>query len=205
MPVLKNARHERFAQELARGSSLLDAYARAGYGRHGTAAGLLRANRTVEARYLELMQAAARQTEVTAASVINELAKLAFANISDFIRVDEAGIPQPDFTRMTREQAAAVVEITVNEFESGRSAEGRAMRRMRFKLADKRAALADLGKMLGLFRQHVEVTGRGGGPVETQQISDFDAARRIAFVLAKASVKTRPETPPPGAVQPPPR
>jgi phage terminase small subunit len=38
----------------------------------------------------------------------------------------------------------------------------------RFKLADKRRPLVDLGKHLGLFREKVEHSGPDGGPVEVQ-------------------------------------
>ena len=38
---------------------------------------------------------------------------------------------------------------------------------MKFKLADKRAALVDIGKHIGMFKERVELTGANGGPVET--------------------------------------
>jgi phage terminase small subunit len=39
------------------------------------------------------------------------------------------------------------------------------VRRVKFKLCDKRAALVDLGKHLGMFKDKIERSGRGGGPV----------------------------------------
>lgn len=192
LPILKNQRHERFAQELAKGTPTPQAYVLAGYKKtHAhSAPGQVRDHPDVQRRYHELMEAAARQTEVTAASLVTELAKIAFSDIADFIKVDEAGLPQPDFSRVTGGRSAAVSEITVNEFESGRSAEGRAMRRVRFKLADKLAALVELCKIFGLYRERVEVSGPNGGPIETTELNDAEAVRRIVFMLQKAGVTT---------------
>lgn len=36
----------------------------------------------------------------------------------------------------------------------------------------------------------IELTGKDGGPVETKELSNVEVARRMAFVLAKASQKT---------------
>lgn len=99
----------------------------------------------------------------------------------DFLRVDDDGIPRLDFSHITREQAAAIGEITVNEFESGRSDQGRAMRRLRIKI-EKRAALIDLCKMLGVYRETVEVTKAE----PAKPLDEFEAAKRIAFVLNSA-------------------
>ncbi|MEY9531168.1 phage terminase small subunit [Sinorhizobium fredii] len=44
MPILKNARHERFAQALAEGMTATDAYTEAGYKGGGTAASRLSTN-----------------------------------------------------------------------------------------------------------------------------------------------------------------
>jgi hypothetical protein len=46
---------------------------------------------------------------------------------------------------------AAVQEITVEEYVNGRGEDARVVRRTKFKLHDKRAALVDLGRHVGLF------------------------------------------------------
>lgn len=175
MPALKNARQERFVQELVRGRSHREAYRLAGYTQSRGHATRLRRHPDVVRRYDELAGAAARMTEVTAASVINELAAIAFANITDFITLDADGHPRTDLTKVSRTQAAALIEVSSNAH------------RVRFRLADKLEALVNLGKMLGLFRERVEVSGANGGPVETREMSDVEVARRIAFILAKAA------------------
>lgn len=72
MPVLANPRHERFAQELAKGKSQAEAYANAGYEPSEPNASRLTRNEKVQARVAELQERAAIRTEVTAASLIAE-------------------------------------------------------------------------------------------------------------------------------------
>jgi hypothetical protein len=55
----------------------------------------------------------------------------------------------------------------------------------RFKLADKRGPLVDLGKHLGIFKERVEHSGPDGGPIEVKQYTDIEAARLIGRLLTK--------------------
>ncbi len=93
----------------------------------------------------------AERTQVTADRVIAELAKIGFANMADYMRATPGGDPFLDFASLTREQAAALQEVTVDDYVEGRGEDARDVKRVKFKLADKRAALVDLGKHLGLF------------------------------------------------------
>ncbi len=61
MLVLKNARHERFAQNLAKGMSAGQAYEKAGYKRNDGSAGRLHRNAQVQGRIAELQGSAAKQ------------------------------------------------------------------------------------------------------------------------------------------------
>lgn len=76
MPVLKNARHERFAQELAKGSTQEEAYQAAGYSMKGARANacrLLTANDSIAARVTELKGRAAEKVEWGIADAVREL------------------------------------------------------------------------------------------------------------------------------------
>lgn len=42
-----------------------------------------------------------------------------------------------------------------------------------------------LGRNLALWKDRVEHTGAGGGPIQTEELGDTDRARRIAFLLQK--------------------
>jgi phage terminase small subunit len=76
----------------------------------------------------------------------------------DFMRVGAGGHPVPDFSALDREKAAALIEVTVDNYLNHRGEARCEVRRVKFKLADKRAALMDLGKHLGLFKDRLEVS-----------------------------------------------
>lgn len=70
---LKNARQEKFAQELAKGKSQVDAYTAAGYRPDDGAAARLSGNVRVAARVAELQARAAEKAVVTAADIVRQL------------------------------------------------------------------------------------------------------------------------------------
>lgn len=75
MPPLSNARHELFAQELAKGKSQTQAYIAAGYAEDGaefSASRLLR-NVKVQSRVEELQERAARKVDLTVDDIVREL------------------------------------------------------------------------------------------------------------------------------------
>lgn len=74
---LKNARHERFAQELAKGKSQEEAYLAAGYTGDRTAASRLSTNVNVQARLAELQTKVAERTVITADEIAQRLLKIA--------------------------------------------------------------------------------------------------------------------------------
>lgn len=73
MPVLKNARHEKFAQALAKGLSQDAAYAEAGFKPHRQNASRLMTNDDVRRRVEELQFKAVKKTEITVDSLAQEL------------------------------------------------------------------------------------------------------------------------------------
>jgi phage terminase small subunit len=151
-------------------------------------------NVKVAARVAELKEQAAKGAVMTAREVLEELSKLGRANMADYMKIGPDGDPVLNFAELSRDQAAALVEVTVEDFLDGRGEDAREVRKVKFKLADKRGALDLLGKHLGLFRDRVEHTGKDGGPMEVKQYSDIEAARLIGRLLTKVSGS------PPGAV-----
>lgn len=73
MPVLKNARHEAFAQALAKGMTATDAYADAGYKGDRTAASRLSTNVNIGRRVDEIKSRVAEKAEWTAADRLSAL------------------------------------------------------------------------------------------------------------------------------------
>jgi phage terminase small subunit len=176
MPVLPNARHEKFVQELVKGKSIADAYQAAGYVRDNSNGRVLRRKPHVAARVDELLGRAAAKAEVNAERVLRELALIGFANMQDYARIGPDGDPYLDFSDLTRDQAAAIVEMIVEDFKDGRGKDARDVRRVRFKLADKKGALVDIGRHLGMFRDRTVLESpdgsAAGAPVIIFQLPD---------------------------------
>lgn len=103
----------------------------------------------------------AEQSTVKAEDVIRELAKLGFANMEHYTRVNGLGDMVIDLSDLTSDQMAAISEITVETYTDGKGEDAETVKRTKFKLADKRAALVDLGKHLGLFtdKQSIKLEG----------------------------------------------
>lgn len=77
MPPIDNPKHERFAQELAKGKSQAEAYGDAGYKPSEPHASRLASNGKVQARVTELLERAAVRTEITVASITERLLAIA--------------------------------------------------------------------------------------------------------------------------------
>lgn len=134
------------------------------------------------------------KSAVTIEQTVAELAKIGFASAKSYLRILPGGEPAVDLSATTDDELAALAEITVEDFVDGRGDDARDVRRVKFRLHNKQAALVSILDHLGGFpaRKH-ELTGKDGGAIETEdktERSDLDVARRIAFVLARAARKT---------------
>jgi phage terminase small subunit len=199
MPVLKNTRWELFAQEVAKGSTATAAYETAGYAPSDANASKLLNRPEVQGRIQEITGAGAERAEITVELVLRELAKMGFSNMLDYVQITEDGQPYLDMTKLTRDQAAAIQEVTVDvvtEYEQGEDGKKVPVqvRKARFKLADKRAALVDIGKHLGAFKDRVEHTGRDGNPIQIEDATGAAALLRgrIAGVRERLGITQDP-------------
>lgn len=89
MAALDNPRHERFAQELAKGKSQLEAYESAGYQPNRSAASRLSEDVNVCKRVREIQERVAIRTEVTIASLTERLFHIADVAEKTGISVDD--------------------------------------------------------------------------------------------------------------------
>lgn len=129
------------------------------------------------------MEKHAIKLDLSAEKVLSELARMGFANFCDYLRTTEEGDTSVDLSMLTREQAAAIQEVIVDEYMEGRGKKARKVKRTRVKLADKNRSLELLGKYLKMFTYRVEVAGE-------------DLAEKIAAARrrAKRAYKTTPVT-----------
>jgi phage terminase small subunit len=193
LPALSNPKHERFAQELAKGKTADEAYQEAGYKANRGNAATLKAKQNIQDRVTEILNRAATRVEITQARVLEELAKIGFSNMLDYTAITSDGDPYVDLSKMSRDQAAAVQQIVVEDYKDGRGEDARDVRKVTFKLADKRAALVDIGKHLGMFKEVHELSGPDKGPIQTQEVSPVaKLADRIAGIAAARAARKDP-------------
>lgn len=108
---------------------------------------------SIEARQQQL----ASQFEVTKKRIVAEFAKLAFANVDDFLEIQPNGNVRIDLTKADRPRRAALARVTIDEFE-GKPGSGMRLRRTSIKLASKQHALDSLARHLGMFIDRSEIT-----------------------------------------------
>ncbi len=170
MPMLKNPRHEAFAQGIAKGMSASEAYEAAGYKPHRGNAARMSANESVRERVLELIRPAIEETEVTVTRVVEEMAYLAFQNPVDAIRAfDGTEGKLEDISKLPEGLQHAIVGISPVKVA------GQVYYRLKF--ADKLRALDSLARHLQMFKGIVEVENVFK---VIQEMSDEELDRRLA-------------------------
>lgn len=97
--------------------------------------------------------------EITADRVVRELALLGFSNMLDYVVIESDGQPSIDLSNLTRDQAAAIQEISVDLTGGAGDGKRELVPRTKFKLANKKDSLELLGKHLKLFTDKLEVSG----------------------------------------------
>lgn len=154
MPAIKNAKHEAFAQGLAKGLSADEAYAQAGFKPNRGNASRLKANENISSRVNELLDRSGERAEVTIARVLDEMRKLGF---SDMRRAfDENGrLKRPE--EWDDDFAASIASVEVVTRNIG---DGEVEHVHKIKVWDKNSALEKIAKHLGMFIERHEHSGQ---------------------------------------------
>lgn len=97
MPILSNARHERFAQALAAGKSADEAYEEAGFKANRGNASTLKANQNVQDRVAELLARVTDGVVLTRQWVIEKLIENANRAMQAEVVKDEEGNPVGEY------------------------------------------------------------------------------------------------------------
>lgn len=152
-----------------------------------------------------------RKLEIDNDTVLQEIAKAAFANMLDYIKIQSDGSAYVDLAHLTRDQAAAIAEIHYDDTgEKGAESGEKTIRRIKFKLFNKLASLEMLGKYLKLFSDTTPATMMSPKATAILQnvlddtITIKDAAYQITMlglplpeVLKIELSKMQPDPPPP--------
>lgn len=101
----------------------------------------------IKSRIDKAMAERSRRTGINQDRVLQELARIGFAKITDVVDPETAEIR----TDASDDDLACIQSIKIKPNEFGTERE--------VKLYDKKSALVDLGKHLGLFKDKVELTG----------------------------------------------
>ena len=157
-------RYEAFAREYVIDLNATRAALAAGYSERTAGVKGSQLLKTVKCRQLidKFLSKRAIKTELKAERVIEELQRIAFANPQDYMRVNADGQPDVDLSRLTRDQAAAISEFTVDTTGGSGDGERRLVLRTKIKLADKLKAAELLCRHLGAFNDKLQVTGLEG-------------------------------------------
>lgn len=147
LALLEDPREERFVQRYVETNNATQSAIAAGYSpksAHTIAHRLLKRSKIKDAiakRNAELMV----RYNFTPDRIIRELAKIAGANIADYLNAERTGV---DLTKATRDQLAAIASVEAGELGP------------KIKLADKLKALTELAKLARLYPvDRAEISG----------------------------------------------
>jgi phage terminase small subunit len=157
-----NSRQEAFWREWLIDRNGTQAAIRAGYSpkaAHSTAHALLR-HPKIQERIAEALAEVQTRMDVTLERVVQEYARIAFADIRQLFRPDGTLVPVHE---LTDDAAAALQAFDTDEIRIAGESVGQTRK---VRMHSKVSALQDLGKYLRMFPNTMALTGPGGGPVE---------------------------------------
>ncbi|MCK0507921.1 terminase small subunit [Aromatoleum anaerobium] len=188
-----NDKQRRFVAEYLIDLNATQAAIRAGYSERtaGSQGFDLLKKPEIQAWVTEEMKAREQRTEITQDRVLAELAKIGFADIRRAVKWGD-GIAVTDPESGAVEISNGVALIGSKEIDDATAASisevSQTAQGIKIKMHDKRAALVDIGRHLGMFTDKVEHTGKDGGPIETADVTtDYKALR------AQIDAKRQPE------------
>lgn len=114
----------------------------------------------IAAAIAEAQEERSERTEITQDMVLRELAVLGFSDMGDYIRITDDGSAFFDWSALPDGGTKAISEITQETYvEKGGTKDDPAdrVKKTKFKLYDKRAALVDIGRHLGMFKDRLEL------------------------------------------------
>jgi phage terminase small subunit len=185
-------RYNRLLEEWVTSGSLAEALRRAGYRPERVVA----TGQRIKKNHPEILEevrrrrvALSKKIELNQEAVVLELARLAFADIGRIVAWEDGKPTIFDSDVIDADTMAAIQEISTN-------ADGQ----IKIKMYDKRGALVDLGKFMGLGGNEgahlaallARLAGASDGEVlEAQRMDGRETARRVALLLRKGRALVR--------------
>ena len=140
----------------------------------------------------------ASKLEIKAERVLEELSRLAMSNMADYMAIEDGKPTGLDLSKLTRDQAACIQEITEDTTGGNGDGERRLILRTKFKLADKTKALDMLMRHLGAYNDKLAVTGLekladvlGEREAQLRHERSFDSRSRSVFAAESSELPTR--------------
>ena len=172
----------RFVSAVVAGKALHEAAVEAGYSpRTAYSIGSQIARRAHVKQSIEEQRAKlAKRREISIDKIQEEMASIAFARMYDYVSLSENGDPYVDLKKADHFQSGAISSVEIEEYVSGHMDNARDIKRVKFKLHDKQAALMNLAKLCGFIGKDsslIDVTPND----DAQDMREL--ARRMVFVM----------------------
>jgi len=115
--------------------------------------------------------ARSKRTEITQDMVLRELAKIGFADIRKAVKWGEGiSVADAESGELTISNGISLVgsEQIDDDTAAAISEVSQTMQGLKIKMHDKKGALVDIGRHLGMFPNKTELTGKDGGPLQVE-------------------------------------
>lgn len=184
-----NDKQRRFVAEYLKDGNATQAAIRAGYSKKtaGSQGHDLLKKPEIQEAIGKKFQKIEERAEFTAEMVVRQLERMVMFDPRKLFH--ENGQPKA-ITDLDEDTAMAINGLDVHEEYRGSGSDREFVGYVKkYKLADRNSAVANALRMFGKFSDKVELTGKDGGPIQTEDLSGNEIARRIAFALAEGLKK----------------
>jgi phage terminase small subunit len=133
-----------------------------------------------------------RRTGITADRVLEELALLAFSDVTHYAEGDNGAV---ELARDAPGGATRALQSVKRKKVTDK--DGNVTEEIEFRMWDKPGPLKLAGRHVGLFPDKIEVTGKNGAPIDVRTVMTTEEARQelaaIASAAAAAASRTEPD------------
>ena len=145
-------------------------------------------NPKIATRIAELRAPALKKLNITLENVLCELARVAFANIGDFLEIGENGKATTTLDGIAPEQLTAIKKVKTTEVLNG---DGDVVGyNNEFELGDKLRALEMLGRHVGAFPNARDKRDTNVTINQEVSVTRIELARRMAFIIEDGFLAT---------------